>query len=188
MFLLHRVQPQKHRVPKPPRVLPSRAALHCPPLSPSVQHPLPVWGNAAAVAGLQGEGLGNPPPLLTFDSNLCNVLTEDHFDAESDEEHTAKGELLTPFEGTEDNTWYYTPKPDQEPTFWDNVLPRYISPTPPPQQQQQQQPSWWETDPGGWTPLNQIPRDWGGTMKQAGSMGAPSYKGGNVMPSGEAGQ
>ena len=99
------------------------------------------------------------PPLLTFDPDLRDVLAEDHFDTESDEKHTAKGEPLTPFEGTENNMWYYTPEPDQKPTFWDNVLLRYISPTPPPQQQQQQQqqPSWWEMDPRGWTPLDQIP-------------------------------
>ena len=94
------------------------------------------------------------PPLLTFDPDLCDVLAKDHFDAELDEEHAAKGEPLTPFEGTEDKMRYYTPKPDQEPTFWDNVLPRYVSPTSPPQQQQQQQPSWWETDPRGWMPLD----------------------------------
>ena len=96
----------------------------------------------------KGKALGTPP-LLTFDSDLHDVLTEDHFDAESDEEHAAKGELLTPFQGTEDKTRYYTPKPNQEPTFFDNMLPRYVSPTPPPQQQQQQQqqPLWWETDP-----------------------------------------
>ena len=127
------------------------------------------------------------PPLLTFDPDLCDVLPEDHFDAESDEEHAAKGEPLIPFEGTEVTTRYYTPESNQEPTFWDNVLPRYISPTPPPQQQQQQ-PSWWETDPSGWMPLDQIPVDWGGTQGLAGSMGAPSYDGGNVTPSGEAGQ
>ena len=136
----------------------------------------------------KGKALATPPPLLTFDPDLCDVLAEDHFDAESDEEHAAKGEPLTPFEGTEDKTRYYTPEPDQEPTFWDNVLPRYVSPTPPPQQQQQQQPTWWETDPSEWTPLDQIPVDWGGTQGLAGSMGAPSYEGGNVTPSGEAGQ
>ena len=45
-----------------------------------------------------------------------------------------------------------------------------------------------ETDPEGWTPLDQIPRDWGGTMGKDESMGAPIYKGGNVMPSGKTGQ
>ena len=139
------------------------------------------------VAGLQGEGSANPP-LLTFDPDLCDVLTENHFDAKSDKEHAAKGEPLTSFEGIEDKTRYYTPKPDQEPTFWDNVLLRYISPTPPPQQQQQQQPSWWESDPRGWTPLNQILQDWGGTMGEDESMEAPIYEGGNVTPFGEAGQ
>ena len=89
----------------------------------------------------KGKALATPP-LLTFDPDLHDVLAEDHFDMESDKEHIAKGEPLTPFEGTEDTMWYYTPEPDQEPTFWDNVLPRYISPTPPPQQQQQQEPSW----------------------------------------------
>ena len=132
--------------------------------------------------------MATSPSLLTFDPDLRDVLTEDHFDAESDKEHAAKGEPLTPFEGTEDKTRYYTPEPDQEPTFWDNVLPRYVSPIPPPQQQQQQQPTWWETDPSEWTPLDQIPVDWGGTRGRAGSMGAPSYEGGNVTPSGEAGQ
>ena len=44
------------------------------------------------------------PPLLTFDPDLQDVLAEDHFDAESDKEHAAKDEPLTPFEPTEDKT------------------------------------------------------------------------------------
>ena len=74
---------------------------------------------------------------------LRDVLAKDHFDVESDKEHTAKGELLTPFDPSAGYQHYMTPSPDlnEEPqhcstpspiqcaTYWDVPLPSYKPPT-----------------------------------------------------------
>ena len=59
----------------------------------------------------------SPALLLTLDPQLRDILTEDHFNAESDEEHMAKGEPLTPFDPTTEYQQYMTPSPefDEEP-------------------------------------------------------------------------
>ena len=95
---------------------------------------------------LRGK-LWSPTPLLTLDPQLRDLLAEDCFDAESDKEHVAKGEPLTPFDPTADYQRYMTlsPNVDKEPQhcstlspsqcakYWDGPLPSYEPPT---QQQQ----------------------------------------------------
>ena len=91
----------------------------------------------------------SPTPLITLDPQLWDILAEDHFDVESDEEHAAKGEPLTPFDPSAEYQRYMTPSPnfDEKPQhcsipspiqcakYWDVPLPSYEPPT---QQQQQQ--------------------------------------------------
>ena len=140
----------------------------------------------------------SPAPLITLDPQLRDVLAEDYFDAESDEEHAAKGEPLTPFDPSAEYQRYITPSLglDKEPQhcstlspiqctkYWDVPLPSYKPPTQQ-QQQQQQQPSWWEAD-NRWD-TSAFPCKWGGSCDDNGSMGASIYEGGNVMPFVETG-
>ena len=107
--------------------------------------------------------LRSPAPLLTLDPQLQDVLAEDCFDVESDEEHLAKGEPLTPFDPITEYQRYImlppnhdeepqhcsTPSPSQCAEYWNVPLPFYEPPTQQQQQQQlQEQHSWWRADNG----------------------------------------
>ena len=122
----------------------------------------------------------SPAPLITLDPQLQVVLAEDHFDAESDEEHAAKGEPLTPFDLGAEFERYMTPSPDfdkelqrcsipspiQCTEYWDAPLPSYVPPTEQ-ELKAQQQPSWWEAD-DGWD-TSTLPHEWGGSHDDDGS-------------------